>query len=113
MAYQRVIPRDLFNESNLLFALGRLALHAHEYGLPEPWEVMHIFEDMPFCIMQDETNGGIYCNNVFLREKKHGTCAMLWRPLNNRSRTLLYLTTPECEDIEVLDESGYVTKEFH
>lgn len=65
MSYQRVIPRDLFNEAKLLKCLGQLALMAHDYpalGL----KMQHFAEDEGFRIEQNPDSGALYCSNMEL-----------------------------------------------
>lgn len=51
--YQRVIPRDLFNESKLLKCIGRLILKIHDNdNLPAPMTFEH--DGSPFKIVQQE-----------------------------------------------------------
>lgn len=64
MGYQRVIPRDLFNESKLLKCLGFIALHIHnrQYDLPLVMNVKN--PKGGFKIEQDQGSGDLYCSNV-------------------------------------------------
>ena len=61
MTYQRVIPRDLFNEAKLLKCLGRLVIVADAYAM---LTVTHDGE--PFDIQQS-VDGDLYCENVEVR----------------------------------------------
>lgn len=65
--YQRVIPRDFFNESKLLKCLGRLQLLIHDRRVNRlPLEVD--FDGASFDIQQCQLTGNLYCTNyrVFL-----------------------------------------------
>lgn len=77
MTYQRVIPRDLFNEAKLLKCLGQLFLNLEGYNA----FLSHI-SDEQFEIEQREWDGGIYCSNLefFVRGKE----VALFTPLNSR-----------------------------
>ncbi len=111
MTYAREIPRDLFNEANLLKCLGRLALIALDRGRPESLRVTH--RPGPFDIRQSEADGSIYCANVqiVIRER-------LWehrRPLNSREPWPLWIVPafghPDDaegwqEEIEAFDDDG-------
>lgn len=80
MTYRREIPRDLFNEANLLKCLGQIALIAHDKGRPEALRVTH--RPGAFDIRQSEDDGSIYCANVqiIIRERLFDH----YRPLNSR-----------------------------
>jgi len=79
MSYNRVIPRDLFNEGNLLKMYGRL------YILSETTPGLRVFETLewcePFDIQQDE-NGDLYLANVHVEAAGHELDVR--RPLNSR-----------------------------
>ena len=65
MTYQRVIPRDLFNEAKLLKCLGKVCLLIHD-GLAGKLKFHHQGER--FNIEQDKS-GDLYCFNlIFLLE---------------------------------------------
>lgn len=83
MTYRREIPRDLFNEANLLKCLGQLSLIALDRGRPETFRVTHRGGGASgFDISQNLSDGSIYCANVqiIIRERlfEHR------RPLNCR-----------------------------
>lgn len=83
MTYNRVIPRDLFNEANLLKNLGQLQLLIHDNrvdGIPFKVE----FDGQPFNIQQNPHDGSISVANyrVFLE----GEELLLYTPLNSRDR---------------------------
>lgn len=61
MSYIRVIPRDLFNEADLLKCLGKIVLDIEDGKLP--WLSYHHDGDA-FNIVQNESNGAIYCANL-------------------------------------------------
>lgn len=98
--YYRVIPRDLFNEANLLKCLGRLVLAADTLS---ELDVTH--DDGPFRVEQNPDTGGLYCTNVRFFWK--GQLMELERPLNSREPWPLYWVNSE-EEIEVFDSEGNV-----
>lgn len=108
MSYLRVLPRDLFNEADLLKCYGRLWLlteHSHSSGFRE--------EDAPaFDIVQDEGDGSLTVANLtFLAGAEP---CKLWRPLNARSPWPLYLhpvSDPDHE-VRVFDEAGNLSAEM-
>ena len=116
MTYRREIPRDLFNEANLLKCLGQLALIAHDRN-------RHGFRmtNRPgsFLIEQDEADGSIYCATVHIvigeRLFDHR------RPLNSRDPWPLYVrrafqqgNDPDWldDDFEAFSEAGDLSDDF-
>ena len=106
MSYPRVLPRDLFNEGNLLTCYGRLFLNLHEMGALEDRPPC----DEPFEIRQDPGDGSLYIANVEL------TCVtgrvQLRRPLNSRDKWPLYATFNDSEEVEVFRENGEFSTDF-
>lgn len=103
MSYQRVIPRDLFNEANLLKCLGRLSLLVHNLegrinNVPFKIE----YDGEPFDIRQDES-GGLYCSNFkfYCGEEE----VELTRPLNARDPWPLF-GTYRGEEYEIFGHYG-------
>ena len=109
MTYLRVIPRDLFNEANLLKCYGQIYLNLERLNLPDvgfehddPWT--------PFDVRQDEDSGTIHIANVTLTVR--GCACRLDRPLNSRQAWPLYLTTENEEEIAVFSEDGSFSPEM-
>lgn len=104
MTYIRVLPRDLFNEANLLKCLGALWICLDGYGTAARFDV----EDAPvFDIQQDEGDGSISVAN--LPFSVGGRRCHLSRPLNSRHPWPLYLSMPDNPDFEVIavfDDDG-------
>ncbi len=105
--YARVIPRDLFNEANLLKCFGNLYLRLEVLSLPD---VYLDHDDELFAIDQHEDSGAIYIKNVRLVVR--GTHVHIERPLNSRYAWPLYLTTPDDEEISVFDDDGNLSEEM-
>lgn len=104
--YQRVIPRDLFNESMLLKSLGRLSLLIHDNQLPSRLSIDT--DGGPFKIVQDES-GQLTVENITLM---YGNEMLDFHtPLNSRVNYPLYVEY-EYEEVEVFDDKGGITKEF-
>jgi hypothetical protein len=111
MSYQRVIPRDLFNESSLLKCYGRLyivleKIAGHSARFSE--------EDVSrFDIDQRADDGSIFIQNLSLVIGDDHF--RLVRPLNSRQPWPLYaelIGDPEFEPVEVFDDQGELTSEM-
>ena len=106
MSYVRVIPRDLFNEANLLKCYGQLYLQLEFHNIPEV-ELDH--NHCAFRVTQDPSDGAIYIANVLLRRR--GAICSLFRPLNSRESWPLYVHHGE-EEIAVFNQDGTFTAEM-
>lgn len=114
MNYTRVIPRDLFNEANLLKCYGRLwilldeMVGHHEAQLGDKNNEHY---GAAFNIVQDETDGSISIWNLCFYV--HGKNYRLFRPLNARSPWPLWCTSPDGEFCErVFSDAGFLSSEF-
>ena len=105
--YQRVLPRDLFNEAKLLKCLGRLVLLIHDRKIPFIGEVIHDGE--PFIIaLNDE--GSLIVTNVTIKVNKSAfTFKTTYNAKNNYP---FYLETKDYSEVLVFDEGGEFTEEF-
>jgi len=112
VTYARVIPRDLFNEANLLKCYGRLWIlldetRGHVAQLGEEEQLL----GAPFEIWQDEADGSISVANVPFTIR--GERWRLFRPLNCRSPWPLWCSSPDEETCErVFTEEGRFSPEF-
>lgn len=111
MTYLRVIPRDLFNEGDLLNCLGRLWIALDERKGHRA-EMLH--EDgQPFTIEQDPADGSIRCTTVRLNVA--GEAVYLYRGLNSRYKWPLWarftLSGGE-DDVQVFTPTGDLDEEF-
>lgn len=100
MSYARVVPRDLFNEANLLKCIGQLVLVVEDGKAP--WLSYH-HDGEAFTIKQNPSNGAISVTNVqfFARNKT----LTFERPLNSRDAWPLMLET-ENDSYYVFDKNG-------
>lgn len=113
--YRRVIPRDLFNEADLLKCLGRLVILLDETRghVAEVRTVGGETRDsltQNFDITQDESDGAIRCENVVLCLR--GVPRLVYRPLNSREPWPLWLRCPDYDDILIFTEDGRFTPDF-
>jgi len=106
MSYLRVIPRDLFNEANLLKCIGALWIKTE--GHPRV-RIEH--DGKPFRIEQSEADGSLTVINI--RVRVAGRRCELRRPLNSREPWPLYLQTIHLQtEIPVFTDQGELSAEF-
>jgi hypothetical protein len=119
MSYVRVIPRDLFNEGNLLTCLGKLAVKLEDTFSDPKLTFDYDSESWVqpgFIIEQDETDGSISAINVQLLVDD--VPVVLYRPLNTRSSWPLWSAWPQQsywngeDNIRVFTEDGELNDEF-
>jgi len=105
MGYNRVIPRDLFNEAKLLKCLGQFAIESE--GVPEI-SITLIDEDGGFLIEQDDSSGNLFCSSL---EILIGGCAVAVECVYNSKDPypLLFSETQE----RVFDEDGSFSQVFY
>lgn len=107
MTILRVIPRDLFNDANLLKCVGKLALLAEDGLLP-----LHIeYDNKPFDIQMNPDDGSTYIRNIEFFTKT-GSPIHLTRPLNSRNPWPLYAETGDSDAVSVFTDDGTLTPEF-
>lgn len=112
MSYRHVIPRDLFNEANLLKCYGQLWILLDTKSYPNViLEYPQEGEIATFDIRQNESSGGIYIRNVHLMVG--GQYVHLERPLNSREKHPLYATTWDDDVVAVFDKNGDLSEEMH
>lgn len=111
MTYQRVIPRDLFNEASLLKCYGRLALVLGETAGHKA-RLHH--DGGAFEAQQDSADGSLtlWPSVEFIIDGQRPV--RLWRPLNSREAWPLYamIQDGEFEEVEVFDQHGFLTDAF-
>ncbi len=111
MSYQRVIPRDLFNEAKLLKCLGQLSLIIHDgVKVPRGLALNHFAEDEGFCIEQCPDSGALYCRNLeFICD---GWEFSLSAPHNSKDAYPLRFVRDEENEGRVFNEDGTLSDEF-
>lgn len=112
MSYLRVIPRDLFNEANLLKCYGQLYLNLERLNLPNV-EIQHDGES--FDVQQDPESGDLFLSNV--RLVVNDQPCRLSRPLNSRAPWPLLLLTESNgvveDEVHVFSDDGAFSLEMH
>jgi hypothetical protein len=107
-SYQRVVPRDLFNEAKLLKCLGLLYIAAERRSdLTVDNDRMDDGEG--FDIQQDRSTGGISVTNVTVTFR--GRTIYCYTGLNSRATYPLVATFGD-EEAFVFDEGGGLSDEF-
>lgn len=107
MSYERVIPRDLFNEANLLKCIGKICLLIEDHMLDLQCD--HAGE--AFQIDQG-ADGETYVTNIAF-STPDGEAVHFYRPLNARaSWPLLADIDDENSLIQVFEEDGTLSEEF-
>ena len=107
MSHVRVIPRDLFNDANLLKCLGQVFLNLETANLSGV-ELEH--DGAAFRIVQSAGDGSTWVENVRLNVR--GQDVIMFRPLNSRRPWPLYISVVNDDDIPVLDDDGNFSREF-
>lgn len=106
MHYQRVIPRDLFNESKLLKCIGQLVLFIHDCVEITNIQFDHDSDAFNICLTEA---GELYIDNIYFRIGN--TRIFFSTPYNSKSPYPLLMTYNNIE-YEVFTDSGKYTKEF-
>jgi hypothetical protein len=111
MSYQRVIPRDLFNEAKLLKCLGQLSLILHDgVGVRWPLELTQL-DEHSFDIDQRDSDGGLVCNSLRLTLK--GETVTLYTAYNSKgSYPLIFEDDATGETGSVFTDDGKLDTEF-
>lgn len=114
--YRRVIPRDLFNEGNLLKCYGQIYLNLERMRADCDAELVEdgsLEDGQPFHVTQD-LDGNLTVLNVYLRVR--GVRMPLRRPLNARSPYPLHMLYQNAEgdedEIAVFEDDGKFTAEM-
>ncbi len=104
--YQRVIPRDLFNEAKLLKCMGKLCLAILDNATPVEMESHHDGE--PFIIGLSD-DGGLRVVNMGITIK--GSFYAFKTTQNAKSNYPFYVEHDNCEYL-VFNEQGEFDEEF-
>lgn len=107
MAYRREIPRDLFNEANLLKCYGDIYINLETAGVRD---VALVGDGAAFDVQQDPGSGDLYLANVKLMVR--GKAYRPSRPSNSRRAWPLYILDDDGEDIEVFADDGSFSSEM-
>jgi len=111
MSYQRVIPRDLFNESKLLKSLGQVQLLIHDGQAPKGLRFVHDDSEYPgFEIDQSQDAGDLSVTNLrlYYGENEVGIASRY----NSKAPYTLECTDDDADCCDVLGDDGRFTAEF-
>lgn len=110
MTYNRVIPRDLFNEAKLLKCLGKLHIAAERHAPGHVVVAANEYASLEgFGVSQDQSDGSMYADNVTVRV--NGKLVHVSTPLNSREDLPLYAQSGD-EVVAVFNANGFLTSEF-
>ena len=107
MAYHREIPRDLFNEANLLKCYGQIYINLESAEMPH---VELTGDGEAFAIEQDYSSGDTYIANVALLID--GEVCTLRRPLNSREPWPLQFVNDSEEELPLFYKDGTFSQDF-
>lgn len=107
--YQRVIPRDLFNEAKLLKCMGQLALIIHDGVRWKDLRVDFHGRDR-FRIEQDSGSGGLEMANVYVMLGKLEI--LMHTAYNSKEPYPLYATLWNEEEVPVFNDDGTLHADF-
>lgn len=104
--YDRVLPRDLFNESKLLKCVEQLALKHHD-GFAPRLKIIH--DGSSFDIVQNQGDGTLLIENLHFVLR--GESVYFYTVYNSQESYPLYVDW-RFEQIAVFNNNGEFTKEF-
>ena len=106
--YERVIPRDLFNEAKLLEQIGRVCLAIHENVLTR----LSFDNDGSSFDIQLSDEGSLYASNLNFLDAEDLSINFTTN-YNSRVKNPLLAHDPETEeDYFVFDDQGNFTSQF-
>lgn len=105
--YNRVIPRDLFNEGKLLKCMGRLCLLIHDDLVPVKMSFDEDVDKFEIGLIDD---GSLTIANLPVKIK--GIQFLFKTTYNSKANYPLYVQSPDYEEYLVFDEQGEFATEF-
>lgn len=106
--YQRVIPRDFFNEAKLLKCMGLLALKILDNNLPSSIQIKIEESGEPFDIELSD-DGHLFVSNYPVTINGE---VVLFKTSYNSKSNYPFFCEIDYTDYEVFDEQGNFTEEF-
>lgn len=106
--YQRVLPRDLFNEAKLLEQIGRVCLAIHDGKLNK----LEINQDGSAFDIQLSDEGSLYISNLEFLDSEDTPVSFSTTYNSREKNPLLFFDRWTEEDRFVFKDSGEFTKYF-
>lgn len=100
---KRVLPRDAFNDANMLKCIGKLTMDIEDGVISG---LTYEYDGEPFDIQQDDSSGSTFVANIEFQNSE-GRIIFFRRPLNSREAwPLLMQVGWDGEEQEVFDGNG-------
>ena len=110
MSYQRVLPRDAFNEANLLKCIGQISLLELDHMAPGfETELVYYKDNTSFNIQLNESDGSIYVLNFIIKYKDEVLPHSV--PLNSKRKYPMRVLYNN-EEQWLFNEDGTLSKKF-
>lgn len=107
--YQRVLPRDLFNEAKLLKCVGKLVCVIEDKMIEN---LSYHYDDDEFNVWQDDSDGSIYIGNIeFFTHGRKGGKIRMQTPLNSKDAWPLQAVIND-EYYDVFNDVGELNSDF-
>ena len=104
----KVVPRDLFNDANILMNFGNLYIQLEKINEHDLMQ-SNVEAGDQFKINMDKSDGSTSIRGVEL--VIDGNIIEVWRPLNTREKWSLWFRGEE-DDYEVFDDEGNLSVEL-
>lgn len=111
LSYNRVAPRDLFNEANFLKCLGQLAMAIIDGHLPHIYFDEDTYSQVGTPLMQNEDGDLCLVYDLF-KFKCDDDAILIFRPLNSREPWPIYTINEDGERVSLFDADGKITDQF-
>jgi hypothetical protein len=93
--YNRVIPRDIFNEAKLLKCIGKICLLIHDNKI-NGLNIVHEDQSKGFEITQDPNSGDISVENIYFFDNA-GTPVYFYTKLNSKDNYPMFMEYKDAE----------------
>ncbi len=103
--YYRVLPRDLFNEANLLKCMGKITCMVHDEQIQGLTMEHHSTLD-GFKVIQNISDGSITLDSVSFHDEE-GEPVYFYTSMNSRDAYPLVMQYKECEYFPLNEKGEY------
>jgi hypothetical protein len=111
MNYQRIAPRDVFNEANFLKCIGQIT-HFIEAGTLKNVSFNHQLFNNDWVKFELDSDGELILKEHLFYRASDGEAINLSRNVNARGEWPILLVTEEWEYIDIFDSKGEISLEF-